>query len=325
MLVESRLLQLLIPYPVALTNSSFFALTLLPLFSGMYYYNTHATHPRSGKWVMILAALASASFAAITCVRPMAMPQLLPYYLFFMGLYILAVLISILLETLKIGRFFSASFCGVIGFGSCAVVELALYFSNMKGYHPSDFLTLGLLWFSVAMAVDTIQNLTHVYQAAVKVETLSILAYTDGLTGLKNRTAFLERMSTLGTGEEGQVTLTMFDINDLKVVNDTSGHLVGDAMLRHGAKAIGRSLRQEDELYRIGGDEFVAVICHDGLFNCRCVEDRMRAVLQEENQKALSYRLNIACGCATFEKSTDKTLFETLSRADKNMYACKQA
>lgn len=324
-MVESKMLQFIIPYPVALTNSSIFALFLLPVFLGLYYYSTHTkTLKKVLKYIIIIVTSTSFIFSVVACIAPTMPLYILPYHVVFMGFYLIAIFAVIIVEGIKADKLFSTSVCGVILFGICCLLELASYLADITAYNNSTFLTIGLILLCIAMVVDAVGNFAKIYQNAIKVDTLSVLAYTDSLTDLKNRMAFLERFSNLETDGTNKISLGMFDINNLKIVNDTLGHLVGDALLRHSAKAIKRSLRKEDDLYRIGGDEFAAIIRHDNEVDLRCFESRLEDILIRENQKQLDYKISIAYGYATFLKEKDKTLFETLKRADEKMYTCKK-
>lgn len=322
---ESKMLQFFFPYPMVLTNLGIFALSLLPLFSGMYYYSTHAEYYKKiGRYVVTVSATASFLLAVIAIAAPTLPLHLFPFYLVFMGIHWILLFISIIMNSRKTGGTRSASLVGMSIFGGCALLELIFYLSNMKQYGYPNFLTAGLILFCIFMAVDSVQSLTRVYRAAIKVDALSVLVYTDSLTGLKNRTAFLEDIAETDMDGDASVTLAMYDINNLKLVNDTLGHLVGDSLLRRSAKVIKASLRHEDEVYRIGGDEFIAILHHGSDFDIRLIEERLLAAIEKENKKAISYTLSIAYGLATFSKDSDKTLFETQARADRNMYACKR-
>lgn len=324
-MVESRLMQFIFPYPMALTNSSIFAITLLPVFSGFYYYRIHnKVHKQIGKGVLWTVTSACILFSVVAAVDPTLPVQLLPLCLVFLSAYLFLFLSAIISESIKTRKLFSASILGMLIFVVCALLELFFYMLNMKVYTQSTFLILGLLLFCIFMVVDSAQAFARVYRSAVKVDALSVLAYLDSLTGLQNRTAFLEELSTLEANGDTAVTIAMYDINNLKVVNDTMGHLVGDALLRHGAKAITASLRQGDKSFRIGGDEFVAILRHGPDFEPDSLETRLLSVLEKENHKTLSYTLSIAYGFATYSDNCDRTLFDTQARADTLMYACKK-
>ena len=91
---------------------------------------------------------------------------------------------------------------------------------------------------------------------------MAYAATHDGLTGLPNRAMFLERLSRVlaRSGDGGEVAVLFIDLDDFKVVNDTSGHGVGDALLRQAAERLAEVVRPVDLIARLGGDEF-AVLC----------------------------------------------------------------
>lgn len=82
-------------------------------------------------------------------------------------------------------------------------------------------------------------------------------AERDSLTGLYNRAAALDRIETLLANEERPCTLIMVDVDDFKAVNDTYGHLEGDAVLKELASFFTQVMRKEDIVARVGGDEFL--------------------------------------------------------------------
>lgn len=100
--------------------------------------------------------------------------------------------------------------------------------------------------------------------ARLEQENLSLqyLASHDGLTGLRNRSAFYERLHlalALGQRSENPVGVVVFDLDGLKAVNDRLGHLAGDFLIRSFAERLGRSVRESDTAARLGGDEFGVV------------------------------------------------------------------
>ncbi|RIH90201.1 putative diguanylate cyclase AdrA [Calidithermus terrae] len=90
-------------------------------------------------------------------------------------------------------------------------------------------------------------------------------AFTDALTGLGNRRAFdrdLDAALNSARRHGYPVSLLMLDLDGLKQVNDTQGHERGDALLRGFARALHSTLRREDRIYRLGGDEYAAILEH---------------------------------------------------------------
>jgi len=87
-------------------------------------------------------------------------------------------------------------------------------------------------------------------------------ALTDPLTGLRNRRALEEdfpRLQALAQREGKPLIFTLWDVNNLKRVNDLHGHAAGDRVLKRFAQALKDAVRQSDALYRIGGDEFAGL------------------------------------------------------------------
>ncbi len=96
---------------------------------------------------------------------------------------------------------------------------------------------------------------------------LKYLAYHDKLTGLKNRDGFYEQLDQLlldipRSSEQKLTALLFLDLDNFKLVNDSLGHDVGDAVLQEVADRIKTSLRKSDFVFRLGGDEFTIIIRH---------------------------------------------------------------
>jgi diguanylate cyclase (GGDEF)-like protein/PAS domain S-box-containing protein len=93
------------------------------------------------------------------------------------------------------------------------------------------------------------------------------LAHHDPLTGLANRTLLQERLKQAiqaATRNHKMGALAFMDLDNFKHINDNLGHDVGDIVLRETAARLRANMREEDTVARVGGDEFVLVICHQG-------------------------------------------------------------
>ena len=109
-------------------------------------------------------------------------------------------------------------------------------------------------------------------------------ALTDGLTDCHNRRAFdmqLERDLHLATRMRQPLSLVMLDLDNLKVINDTAGHVVGDLALRMIAEAINAELRGVDTLARYGGDEFAIIQPQADLTGAVVVAERLRLRIEK--------------------------------------------
>lgn len=143
-------------------------------------------------------------------------------------------------------------------------------------------------------------------------------AERDTLTNLPNRYRFEQYL--LESGESGySMAMLLFDINYLKVTNDTKGHLAGDKLIRAAADCIAACFGDEevDNCFRFGGDEFAAVLKHCTPASIRERIDRFEAMQKEK-------RISISLGYA-YAKDIGKTTFRKLvDEADRNMYAYKK-
>lgn len=156
---------------------------------------------------------------------------------------------------------------------------------------------------------------------------LEQLATTDFLTGLANRkqimtdlTQQLEQYRRYGT----RFCLLMVDIDHFKKVNDTHGHLVGDAVLVQLARIFKETLRILDSAGRYGGEEFLIVLGQTDLQQALQTAERIRLAVQEHifTGEDVTLRATISIGVA--EMSTeDMTINELIGRADQALYDAK--
>jgi diguanylate cyclase (GGDEF)-like protein/PAS domain S-box-containing protein len=108
--------------------------------------------------------------------------------------------------------------------------------------------------------VTTCEDITGRKEAENKIHRL---AYYDPLTGLPNRSMFLDRLYhdlALANREKRNVCLVFIDLDNFKDVNDTHGHALGDKLLRAVAVRLAGTMRESDTLARLGGDEFVVIL-----------------------------------------------------------------
>ena len=146
----------------------------------------------------------------------------------------------------------------------------------------------------------------------------------DSLTGAYNRRAFTE-----GAGLEGLQgsfgALAVFDLDNLKDVNDHHGHRYGDALLRHFSSVLRAGLRPSDKLYRLGGDEFLLVVPRAV---SSVLEKRMREIVAAApplkfDDNGLKFEIKASIGVADFRSVEE--LEAALHTADRAMYSAKRS
>ena len=115
------------------------------------------------------------------------------------------------------------------------------------------------------------------------------------------------------------------DLNNLKMINDTFGHDIGDAYIKNCCKAI-RSLFSDCPIFRIGGDEFVAIMMDDNYTNLEAIKENVFELTETEMKRncSLAEKKSFAAGFAVFEPYVDKCFNDVIKRADTEMYQHKK-
>ena len=146
-------------------------------------------------------------------------------------------------------------------------------------------------------------------------------ANIDALTGIKNKHAYLEfeaRMNqNISEHLESPFAITILDVNDLKLINDTNGHQAGDQYLRDACKIICNTFKHSP-VFRVGGDEFAVISQGTDYENIEELLEKMNV----HNEEALKTEgVVIACGMARFDNDT--CVASVFERADHKMYEAK--
>ena len=146
-------------------------------------------------------------------------------------------------------------------------------------------------------------------------------ANLDALTGVKNRHAYLETEDRLdrqiSEHRVSEFAIVILDVNNLKKVNDTLGHKAGDQYIQEASRIICRVFKRSP-IFRIGGDEFVAVV--QGA-DYECIGELMGKMKDHNTKAARTGGIVIACGMAKYEGSL--SVAPVFDRADQNMYRNK--
>ncbi len=159
-----------------------------------------------------------------------------------------------------------------------------------------------------------------------KAAKLELMAATDHLTGIPNRSRFeerleqeIERQSRYG---EGGFALLLADVDHFKSINDSRGHMHGDEVLKEVARLLTGQMRGIDTIARWGGEEFAALLPHTGPEEAQRVAERLRLTVEGAAINAPD-AITISVGGTTFQPGeTAQMLFE---RADRALYQAKNS
>jgi len=178
-----------------------------------------------------------------------------------------------------------------------------------NGFTQRDIVFVSALSDIAAVALRNSRNL----------ETLRYVSFHDQLTGLYNRHYFANEMKRLQHSREYPITIISVDLDNLKKVNDTRGHVEGDKYLQACATLFKDTLRNYDLLARIGGDEFALVLNRTDRETGENIIERIKSNVEKYNQTHTALPLSISMGLAVSENS-DQPLEETFREADGLMY-----
>ena len=141
-------------------------------------------------------------------------------------------------------------------FSGAALIAFLLGFPHLY----AAIYSIGFIIMIQYMTRLTVHRILDNYRQSMKTELYRAMAYTDELTELKNRNAFINEQCSRAV--DGDSCCIVVDINQLKRVNDSLGHIYGDQLIRRSARVIHDAFSDLGACYRIGGDEF-AVVCRN--------------------------------------------------------------
>lgn len=315
----------LFPYPVF--NNS---LDIISLLFSMFFLITHFAFYLNGKSKFVLFSLSGTFLIAIALATFMQFLGIKDYYehLFLIQtaclLYTPVIVACIFYDKKKqqnddINKLLFTTIIlgvGIMGDAICNMLELIPY----------------MLWFKISYAIFIILqfiNITKLIRSSLiesaKIQVLEELAYQDGLTGVKNRTAYLKKLEKIKgkIHSDFPITIYVFDINDLKIINDTFGHKSGDQLIKRGANIL-LNVFERDNIYRIGGDEFVVLQEHQSKSKTMKFIKSLEQEIKENNINNLNQPpISLAFGFSVYNAHSHISYEDAFVRADKEMYENK--
>jgi diguanylate cyclase (GGDEF)-like protein/PAS domain S-box-containing protein len=185
------------------------------------------------------------------------------------------------------------------------IVHIEMSITLLKGKDPEKMIGYLML----------IKDITEQKMAEERIKYISM---HDALTGLYNRGFFTAEMDRFGKSRDYPVTIIMADVDGLKILNDTKGHIAGDQLLIYSAQILHSAFRKEDIIARLGGDEF-GVILPD--CTSRAGERsilRIKQCIDQHNMTHPDFQVSISLGKATAVTPCD--LNKVMDEADHEMY-----
>jgi diguanylate cyclase (GGDEF)-like protein len=193
-----------------------------------------------------------------------------------------------------------------------------IVFSRKKRFSESQLLALETL----------LGNLLYPLRNALLYREAVFCAHSDSLTGVGNRLAMdrtLDREIKLSIRHCSSLSALVLDIDYFKQINDQYGHACGDEALKAVVNCVRGCLRDVDELFRAGGEEFVILLSDTPASDARLVAERIRSAIEgmQFQQHGDSIPITASLGVAT--RQLDEGVRELLERCDKLMYSAKRS
>jgi diguanylate cyclase (GGDEF)-like protein len=189
-------------------------------------------------------------------------------------------------------------------------VPLSLYFIALLSF-------ICILFFGFALSI--------IYSLVGKLRKEII---TDKLTGAKNRNYLndvAQQMYSLAKRRDEPLSIILCDIDWFKSINDTYGHLAGDKVLINFSSAIESSLRTEDILIRIGGEEFIILLPYNNIEKAMFTAERLRTAINEKEMDVGKKTINISASFGVVQVDIAKSIDENINHADIALYEAKRS
>lgn len=317
-------IHILLPRSVAVTYVPYFTLMLIVIPFTFFIKSLHSSSEKLIWYIPCLFCLGSAVVQlGLQLLKIADLREML--WLTHASLFILCVVDVFLIVREIVTRGWSRRLkinvsCIVLCFLGL-ILDMGVYYIS-RGTAQTALGLLSFTTYNVVLGVYSVRDAKALMAIGMQAKKLENKAFHDQLTGLNNRTAFADYIGA-EEFEAEKCVVVMFDLNNLKHYNDTFGHELGDRYICESARIINECFSDLGSCYRMGGDEFCALIHGCSLKECEKRIARIEKLAGEYNKTHEDIRIGIACGYEIYDRRIDYDINDTLRRADKMMYEKK--
>lgn len=216
----------------------------------------------------------------------------------------------------------------IILFAGC-IYDVLRYYISTAIKVDSGFLFISVIppvsfIFIIMMQVAYLKRIDDHYMHEAELEIADQIAFTDVVTGLKNRTycnLLFERLEKRNPEDKFQIV--SFDVNGVTKVNDTLGRPAGDMLIKDSAEILVKAFLGVGEVIRMGGDEFIAVIENGKYRDVKTSLSRMEK-FEAQYELRRKYEIRLSYGVAASDEKEGMTPEAVYHRATERMYAMKK-
>jgi len=201
-----------------------------------------------------------------------------------------------------------------------ALIDIIIYYRNIS-YYWGIFFQTGVLFFITMQFFYVINAFWDNYILSIQSNMYKKMAFTDSLTNLNNRAAFEIKIKKIDNNLNSYSSIWCFsiDVNNLKDINDNLGHKYGDYLIINCATIIKNTFGDLGFCYRIGGDEFIVLLCNLSHSEIQNLITKLYYMIDQHNSNS-GIKISLAMGYDAFDNNQDTTLSSLISRSDKLMY-----
>lgn len=196
------------------------------------------------------------------------------------------------------------------------------YFTNNPDV--ANYSRWGYFSYTIAVTIALLLDFINLVVMGKQAAMIKREASMDVMTQFFNRAEFEKDINRSLGKIGGRTGIVMFDLNNLKLVNDTCGHETGDYYIIIGSQVIREIFGKWGRLYRIGGDEFCCMAKNLPESVYEQEKEKLERKMREMRVPGYNLAMEAAAGYALFEPDEDKTLRDTMKRADALMYQRKK-
>lgn len=218
---------------------------------------------------------------------------------------------------------------GIIFFAFFVLLDIGRFYQGNEG--DSSLLTrFGIFILTVTAVAATTSDVVELLELGIQAGKIGKIAYTDANTGLGNSSAFKNKFEELDRtkGNYSYIGIIQFDVNNLKIINDSLGHEAGDLLIKTAAEIIESSFGTIGSCYRVGGDEFVSITTYNHApLACEEAINKFESAIEKFNKNPdKPFELHIAYGVAYYQNASSQfqSLKEVHKLADQRMYNKKK-
>ena len=236
----------------------------------------------------------------------------------------LSLLVYLLINRNNITRRQKKFVVSVFPMSIAGLIDIVLY-RNEIFYYEGLFFQLSTIFFMSILLYEMAVAYNEVYKESLETRIYKNIAFTDVMTGLKNRTAYEDKIKEINSklGNYNSLWCISIDANNLKEVNDTRGHIEGDKIIINIARILNEVYGEKNSVFRVGGDEFMIFVYE---------RDKSYVINSiSEVQKKINYynthnisKISIAIGYNIFNKKIDNNIQDSIRISDRYMYKDKK-